>query len=47
MEECRSCGEEKDVHAKCENCGAVVCASCFEGFSMECPECGEERMDLV
>ncbi len=47
MASCGKCNDEKPMHAKCANCGAEVCASCFDGFSMKCPKCGEERMDLV
>lgn len=47
MSECAKCGDSKPMHAKCESCGQQVCASCFEGFSMKYPGCGEERMELV
>ena len=46
METCSKCGEEKAVHAKCNNCGAKVCATCFDGFS-NCPGCDNGDLNLV
>ena len=47
MNDCSKCNDYKDMHAKCESCGAEICATCYEGFSTKCPKCGEERMELI
>lgn len=47
MDDCAECGDTKPMHARCEACGAEVCSSCYSGSSMPCPNCGEERMELI
>ena len=50
MSETKDCGKCKDfkpMHAKCAECEVEVCATCFEGSSMACPGCGEEKMELL
>jgi hypothetical protein len=47
MKECAKCKDTKEMHAKCGNCGAEICASCFDGFSTPCPSCNEQRFDII
>ncbi|HON78184.1 MAG TPA: hypothetical protein PK544_06810 [Spirochaetota bacterium] len=46
IDTCAKCGDEKDIHATCKNCGAKVCASCFDGWT-NCPKCDNGDMELT